>query len=182
TCPPVGHHRCRSSFMRPAKYFQMFAMRAEGCLTMAVLAAVLSLQAVAGTTQQKGKSVSGDEFSFLEETHGERALAWAKSHTEKTLEQLRDDRHFQYFYRIALANEQAKDSSDAAGLIATSGFTSLQHGLFYQIKSDASHPRGVWRRARPDQIVGGRPVWEQLLDLDALESKEGREWVLHGSL
>ena len=168
--------------MRPAKYFRMLAMGAASCLTMAALAAALSLQGMAGTTQQKGKPVSGDEFSFLEDAHGDRALAWAKLHTERTVAQLQSDPRFDEYYRIARANEEAADSSDAHGLIATSGFTSLQHGWFYQVKSDASHPRGVWRRARLDQIVAGHPAWQELIDLDALEKREQREWVLHGSL
>src|SRR5690606_35813769 len=46
---------------------------------------------------------------------------------------------------------------------------------------DADHPRGIWRRTTLDSYRTDEPVWETVLDLDALNAAEGEDWVWHGA-
>src|SRR5690606_30345386 len=45
---------------------------------------------------------------------------------------------------------------------------------------DAAQVRGVWRRSTLDSYRGSAPVWETVLDVDALAQAEGRNWVFRG--
>src|SRR5690606_1634141 len=51
----------------------------------------------------------------------------------------------------------------------------------YNFWRDAAHPRGRWRRTTLASFRTAEPVWEVLLDLDALAEAEGENWVWHGS-
>src|SRR5215472_18945220 len=46
---------------------------------------------------------------------------------------------------------------------------------------DAAQPRGLWRSTTLDSFRGAEPQWEIVLDLDALATCEGEDWVWGGA-
>ena len=53
--------------------------------------------------------------------------------------------------------------------------------LIYNYWTDATNPRGIWRRTTMASFRSDAPEWELLLDLDALAAAEAVEWVWHGA-
>ncbi len=53
-------------------------------------------------------------------------------------------------------------------------------GHWYNLWTDAEHARGLWRRTTPAEYARSEPVWETVLDLDALGAAEGENWVWRG--
>jgi prolyl oligopeptidase len=47
----------------------------------------------------------------------------------------------------------------------------------YDLWQDERNPRGIWRRTPWAAWRGGAPVWQNLLDFDALGAAEGTPWV-----
>ncbi len=52
--------------------------------------------------------------------------------------------------------------------------------LVYNFWQDAEHERGIWRRTTLASYRTGAPVWETVLDIDALDKAEGTQWVFKG--
>jgi len=57
----------------------------------------------------------------------------------------------------------------------------LRGGYLYNFWRDAHHPRGLWRRTTMASYRSNSTDWEILLDLDALASVEGENWVYAGA-
>src|SRR5690606_34126047 len=53
----------------------------------------------------------------------------------------------------------------------------IHDGNVYNFWQDATHVRGVWRRASVEDYVRGTPRWEILIDYDGLAEDEGENWV-----
>jgi prolyl oligopeptidase len=58
---------------------------------------------------------------------------------------------------------------------------SLRDGYVYNFWQDDKNVRGLWRRATLESYRTPEPQWEVLLDVDALASAEGRNWVFQGA-
>lgn len=119
-----------------------------------------------------------DAFSYLEDSNDERTRAWIHAQNRRTSLELEGDVRFQDYYRAALAVERSARHADDAGLMASSGWMSMQQGWIYQVWRDGNHPRGVWRRATRESFLAKRPEWHELLDLDALGAAHRRDWTL----
>ncbi|HEY0885338.1 MAG TPA: prolyl oligopeptidase family serine peptidase, partial [Ramlibacter sp.] len=52
---------------------------------------------------------------------------------------------------------------------------------YYNFWKDKQHERGVWRRTTLAEYRKAQPQWETVLDLDALNKAEGKNWVWHGA-
>ena len=50
----------------------------------------------------------------------------------------------------------------------------------YNFWRDHKHERGLLRRQSMDAFLKGKKRWETVLDVDALASREGENWVFHG--
>ncbi len=112
-----------------------------------------------------------DPFVWLEETRSEPALAWVRGQNERVDQTLGDDPRFAALKAEALAILDAKDR------IPGVGFTPYGMVNFWQ---DAANPRGLVRVTKLDSYRTDTPVWETILDIDALAKAEGREWVYKG--
>jgi prolyl oligopeptidase len=126
---------------------------------VAVLASVSAMAAVE------------DEFEWLEEIEGERALEWVRAQNDRTLGELTKDERYSRFYDAALAIAEDKSRIPMG---------SLRDGFIYNFWQDETNVRGLWRRATLDSYRTPEPQWETLLDVDALASAEGRNWVFQG--
>jgi prolyl oligopeptidase len=120
-----------------------------------------------------GRSISSqDEFLWLEEVEGARALSFAKEHNEATLRALKASPHFpaleKDIRKISLASDRLP-------------YVSLRHGMLYNLWQDSKHVRGLWRRTTVKSYRTRNPDWETVLDLDKLAEEEGENWVWKGA-
>ncbi|MDP1631091.1 MAG: prolyl oligopeptidase family serine peptidase [Caulobacter sp.] len=114
-----------------------------------------------------------DPFTWMEEIEGTRALDWARAENARSLPVLQDDPRYAGLHDAALKILQA---SDRIPMVAFKGDGTLSN--FWQ---DADHVRGLWRRTSLDSYRTTAPVWETVLDFDALAKAEGKNWVYKGT-
>jgi prolyl oligopeptidase len=112
------------------------------------------------------------EFSWLDEAEGERALAWARAENQRTLGQLQADPRYAPFEARALEILQARDRIP---------FVQMRADGLHNFWQDESHVRGLWRRTTLASYRTAAPVWETILDVDALSAAEHANFVFHGS-
>jgi prolyl oligopeptidase len=112
-----------------------------------------------------------DEFEFLEEIQGERALAWARAENERTLGALQSDPRYQQYYDRALEILQARDRIP---------FVAIRPSGLYNFWQDQDHVRGILRRTTLASYRTANPQWETVLDIDALARAENANWVYQG--
>jgi prolyl oligopeptidase len=112
-----------------------------------------------------------DPYLWLEEVEGARAAAWIGQQNARTL----------------AAFGGAAVDRDAATLAAIFDrpdkipFPGRRGWWWYNFWNDAAHPRGVWRRTTAEGFASDAPHWEVLIDLDALATAEGEDWIWKGA-
>lgn len=156
-------------------------------MTLRAFAAALALSALAPVAvAQRAPAPSGaggsdlpsaavraaDEFLWLEEVQGERALTWVRAQNAKTKAVLEGDRRYARFRDEALAILTAQDR------IAMPRFRTGGLDNFWQ---DRTHVRGVWRRTSIDSYRTATPQWETVLDIDVLSRAENANWIYKGA-
>ena len=114
-----------------------------------------------------------DPYLWLEEVEGARAMEWVNAHNAKTLGVLQGDARYEGLHQQALDIVQAKDRIPGVGF--------NRDGSLDNFWQDADHVRGVWRRTTLESYKTATPQWETILDIDALASAEGKNWVYKGS-
>ncbi|MEA3063853.1 MAG: prolyl oligopeptidase [Sphingomonadales bacterium] len=134
-------------------------------LKMTILAAA-SLAAAA-----QAQAVADDPYLWLEEVSSPRAMEWVNAHNAKAQAVLEADPRYQAYYGEALAIAQAKDRIP---------FGRFLNGQIYNFWQDSDHVRGVLRRTSLADYQAAEPKWETVLDLDALATAEGANWVYKG--
>jgi prolyl oligopeptidase len=112
---------------------------------------------------------SDDPYVWLEDAHGERAMAWVVAENAKSTASLERDSRYAGFYQDALAIAQAKDRIPTPNLLA---------GAVYNFWQDADHVRGIWRKTSFASYRSANPEWSTALDLDALATAEKANWFL----
>ena len=112
-----------------------------------------------------------DPWLWLEEVNGVDALAWADAQTAATLRRFGGDA----FERDVNTLRTMLDRPDKLPGVTRRG------GLLYNFWVDAAHPRGLWRRTTIERYREPDPGWDILLDLDALATTEGEDWVWSGA-
>lgn len=112
-----------------------------------------------------------EQFPWLGEEYGERALAWAAEQSAATDAAIDSPEH----RAVVEAITGSLDAQDRIVGVA-------KHGSRYvNLWQDAQHPRGIWRSTSWDSYRSAETQWEILLDLDALSAAEGEEWVWAGA-
>ena len=133
----------------------------------------LAMTATAITASAQPAAAPDDPFTWMEEIEGTRALDWARAENARSLPVLQTDPRYEGLHASALEIVNAKDRIPGVGF---SGDGTL--GNFWQ---DAEHVRGLWRRTSVDSFRQAEPVWETVLDFDALAKTEGQNWVYKGA-
>lgn len=106
-----------------------------------------------------------DPYLWLEDVEGDAALAWVQEQNERTRAYLDGQGSlYETLYTRLLAVMTADDEFVVPEIAG---------GYAYDLLVDADHPLGVWRRTPVDDFLEGNPVWQTLLDLDALAAAEG---------
>jgi len=112
-----------------------------------------------------------DPHLWLEEIEGASALAWVEAQNSVTL--------------AAFANATfARDRDTLAALLDRPDnipFVVRRGKHLYNFWRDAKNPRGLWRRTTLNSFRAENPVWEILLDVDALAAHEKEDWVWQGA-
>ncbi|NNG21900.1 prolyl oligopeptidase family serine peptidase [Telluria aromaticivorans] len=113
-----------------------------------------------------------DPFRWLEDLEGEPARAWVGERNAATQATLEAQPGF------AGLRTRLTSILDSVGKIPYAGC----HGkLLYNFWRDASHVRGIWRRATLEEYRKPEPAWETVIDLDALALAESENWVWGGA-
>ncbi len=139
-----------------------------------LLAAAMSLTALTTSATAAAPAPTADDpYTWMEEIEGDRAMAFARSENERSLPLLQTDARYATLRQQALTILQARDRIPG---VSFSGDGRLSN--FWQ---DATHVRGIWRKTTLDSYRTAEPVWETVLDVDALARTEGKNWVYKGA-
>lgn len=111
-----------------------------------------------------------DPYLWLEDDSAA-TRAWCAEQQAHTAAQLDADPRF-----AALAEEVLEHLRDDERV----PFVEAHAGWWHHFLQSPAHPRGVYRRIRPDDYRANRDAWEVLFDLDALAAAEGVDWHLAG--
>jgi len=109
-----------------------------------------------------------DPYLWLEEVNGTRALDFARAASTRTLSELKERAEF---VKIRDEVREVLDSRDRIAQVAAHG----DH--LYNFWQDRANPRGLWRRTTWSEYRKPQPVWETVLDVDALARDEKENWV-----
>ena len=113
-----------------------------------------------------------DDFLWLEEVEGERAMEWVHAHNATTAAALQAEPVYDALYADALA---VLTSDDRIAM------PSILGDAITNFWTDEDNPRGIWRRASWASYLTGDPEWETLLDIDALGAAEDVPWAFKGA-
>ena len=113
-----------------------------------------------------------DPFIWLEEVHGEQALAWVRERNAESQAVLEASPVYAATRERLLAVLNSKDRIP---------YVTRRGDWFYNLWQDATQPRGLWRRTTLAGYRQASPPWETVLDLDALGTAEGENWVWGGA-
>jgi prolyl oligopeptidase len=128
--------------------------------------------AATATAAMSQPTTQTDPYLWLEDVTGERALAWVRERNAGTRQILEAEPGFGATRDRIRTMLDAKDQLPAVN---------RRGDWLYNFWRDASHPRGIWRRATLAEFRKPEPAWDTLLDLDALGKAEGENWVWGGA-
>ena len=137
------------------------------------IVAVLALCACAPVSHPPESALNTDEdpYLWLEDVSGDKALRWVRQRNRQTNRAWAERASFKALRERLLA---VFDSEDRIPVVSKMG----EH--YYNFWRDTDNPRGLWRRTTLDEYRKAEPAWDTVLDLDALASDEGENWVLSG--
>jgi prolyl oligopeptidase len=113
-----------------------------------------------------------DPREWLEDVEGDDALAWVRSRNAHALDALGEPSTKGAYERV-LSILESNEKIPFIGRVL--------NGLHYNFWQDEVHVRGIWRRCTLDEFRKPEPVWEPVLDLDALAAADGVSWVWGGT-
>ena len=113
-----------------------------------------------------------DPFQWLEEVESPKALDWVKAENARAEPALTGDARYRTLHDQALTVLSAKDRIPSPDFIGAA---------VYNFWQDAEHVRGIWRRTTLESYRSAEPVWETVLDLDALAATEKANWIWKGA-
>lgn len=121
---------------------------------------------------QPVNSASNDPYLWLEEVQGDKALAWVRERNAVSKSLLQSQPLF--------ADNKAKVLAILNNRDQIPGVTRRGNHL-YNFWRDDKNPRGLWRRTSLEEYRKPQPLWDVLLDLDALGKTENENWVWAGA-
>lgn len=128
--------------------------------------AVVSLRTVAQTPPE-----SDDKYIWLEDVHGDRAMAWVKAENERSAKVLETDARYAGLEAAALKVLESPERLPIPELNGKDVYNTWQ---------DAQHVRGILRRTSLAAYLTSQPHWQTVLDYDALAKQDNQSWVQEG--
>jgi prolyl oligopeptidase len=123
--------------------------------------------------QQQPQAPQQDDANlWLEDIDGDAPLAWARQENAKTVQAYAQSPAFKALEQGIL---EVLDSDERIPMVRKIGLG------YYNFWRDKAHPKGLWRRTTLAEYRKPQPVWETVLDLDALAAADGENWVWHGA-
>lgn len=113
-----------------------------------------------------------DEYQWLEEVDGEKALQFVEAQNKITIDKLSIEKDYQSIYDKTL---EIYNSSDK---IAS---PTIRGKYIYNFWKDKIHVRGIWRRCLLTDYINKDFKWEILLDIDDLSKNDNKKWVFKGA-
>jgi prolyl oligopeptidase len=113
-----------------------------------------------------------DKYLWLEDVGAERSLDWVRQRNALAQEELEGSA------RYPALRARLKTILDSNERIP---HVSKHADYYYNFWRDADHVRGIWRRTTLEQYRNGTPLWETVIDLDALAREEKENWVWAGA-
>jgi len=130
------------------------------------------IASLALATAASAQTPAGDDpYAWLEDVQGARALDWVHAHNARTEAEIAATPEFKTLegqIRAILDSNAKIPGVEKIG------------DYYYNFWKDAQHQRGLWRRTTLAEYRKPEPQWETVLDLDALNAAEGKQWVWHG--
>ncbi len=123
------------------------------------------------TPSSQQSESTNDTFMWLEEVEGSKAIDWVKTRNKKSLDVIKNHPKFDALYEN---NKTIYNSNDRIP------YVSQMNGYFYNFWRDETHVRGLYRRTTFEEYQKDEPMWETVLDVDALADAEGENWVYKG--
>jgi prolyl oligopeptidase len=117
-------------------------------------------------------AATDDPWLWLEATHSPRALDWVHAQNAITKKAFMETPEFKQTRGEIL---QVLDSEARIPYVGKMG------DYYYNFWQDKTHPRGIWRRTTLAEYARADPKWETVLDIDALNKAEGKQWVFKGA-
>ncbi|MDB4944794.1 MAG: Prolyl endopeptidase [Labilithrix sp.] len=117
-------------------------------------------------------AVHDDDFLYLEDVAGERALAFARAHDAVSEKELTGDPGFAALEQKLHAIYGSKERIP---------FPRMAGDRVRNFWTDSDHPRGLWRETSLAEYRKPKPAWTTLLDVDALGKEEHESYVFHGA-
>ncbi|MGO3127288.1 MAG: prolyl oligopeptidase family serine peptidase [Luteimonas sp.] len=140
-------------------------------LSKLCLAAGIAAGLSMGAASAQEATVS-DPHQWLEAVTDEKALDWVRAQNAKSEAELAATPEFKQLESDLLG---IYDSDDKIPAVYKQG------EWYYNFWRDRNHERGIWRRTTLEEYRKPQPQWETVLDLDALNTAEGENWVWHGA-
>jgi len=117
-------------------------------------------------------TVTNEDFLYLEEVSGEKALGFARAHNAVSEKALSSDAGFHALEERLFSIYSSKERIPSPRM----------HGDHLRnFWTDSEHPRGVWRQTTLADFKKPKPTWTTLLDIDALGKAEHESFVYHGA-
>ena len=138
-----------------------------GALGLGIMGFAGQAHAQAGVTVTE----QPDNYQWLEDVHGDRAMAWVKEHNAASAKIIEADPHYAGLEAAAL---KVLESPERLPI------PEFREGVIYNTWRDAQHVRGILRRTSLMDYLTATPHWETVLDYDALSVKDNQKWVAHG--
>ena len=139
--------------------------------TLAAACLFSPLACLAQDAPARAVSELPDNYQWLEDVNGPRAMDWVKAENARSAKVLEADPRFAQFQAEALAILESKDKL---------AFPSFHNGTIYNTWQDADHVRGILRRTSLADYLTAQPHWETILDYDALAKADNEKWVQRG--
>jgi prolyl oligopeptidase len=147
--------------------------RVAGCsvsMLVAIAAVAAGLSAAPARGQQPSREQL-DNFTWLEDIHGDRPMAWVKAEDTRTAAVIENDPHFSILEAEALKVLESPDRLPDP---------QFHNGVVYNTWRDAEHVRGIVRRTTLKDYLTPAPKWETVLDYDALSKTDNQSWMGKG--
>jgi prolyl oligopeptidase len=143
----------------------------------AVLAGIVCLLAACSSVvtppaMKSAQATTTDPYQWLEDVQSERSLAWVRERNAQSEAVLQAEPGF------ATLRTRLREVLDSREQIP---YVSRQGDWLYNLWRDADNPRGLWRRTTLAEYRKAKPVWETVLDIDALGKAEKENWVWAGA-
>lgn len=113
-----------------------------------------------------------DTYLWLEVIDSEKSLEFVNTQNKITQDKLSSIAEYQAIY------DKSLEIYNSTYRIA---FPSIIGNHIYNFWQDKEHARGIWRRTTKESYLSNNPIWETLLDIDALALKDDIKWVYKGS-